>query len=208
MLRLAALTWYLQVCVSVWLTLCSLGSTATEQLNPETFALALDSGRNGMVRFYQPWCGRSKRIQPDWELLAQHADESVFIADVNCQEESSLCSEYHTGGSYPTILVFRPGQPPKLYQDGLGFEDLMRYVDKEIVTPCWGDHAITSCTEKQQRYLDKWQSVSLSELQQQMKRLKAMDVSTLSFELERWRNQRIQIISFLIDKRKNEEHEL
>ncbi len=41
-------------------------------------------GKNGMVKFFQSWCGHCKRMKPDWDRLAAEANDSVIIADVDC----------------------------------------------------------------------------------------------------------------------------
>lgn len=140
---------------------------------------------------YDPRCIRMK---PDWDLLAEHADESVFIADVNCREEEALCTEFHTGGTYPTILVFRQGQPPELYQGARGFVDMMEFVDSYLVVPCDLRRVQTTCNEKQQRYIAKWESTSTSALQKEISRLDALEPKDLTYELAKWRRQRLHIL--------------
>lgn len=158
-------------------------------------------------------------MKPDWDLLAEHFQDetSVFIADVNCQMEESLCSGYHTGGTYPTILIFPPpprnGQqrpPAQLYQGGRGFEDLRKFVDRELVQPCRVQDAQATCSEKARTYILKWVAKSQREQETELVRLRSMLASTntdsLTYDLSKWLTDRIAILEQLLTAGgKNEE---
>lgn len=49
-------------------------------------------GKNGMVKFFQSWCGHCKRMKPDWDRLAEEANDSVLIADVDCGDQGDVSS--------------------------------------------------------------------------------------------------------------------
>ena len=140
---------YLLLKYVLLITFLSENVLATQELNRASFEELLASGRNGMVRFYQPWCGHCTRMKPDWDLLATKAHSSIFIADVNCQVESDLCSDFHTGGTYPTVLIFQGGKDPELYQGGRGLEDLLKFVDETLVRKCNIFLLEDTCSEKE-----------------------------------------------------------
>jgi thiol-disulfide isomerase/thioredoxin len=48
-------------------------------------------GKNGMVKFFQDWCGHCKRMKPDWDRLAEEeSNDNVLIADVNCGDQQDV----------------------------------------------------------------------------------------------------------------------
>ena len=130
--------------------------SSTQELDRQSFDDLMPSGRNGMIKFYQPWCGHCTRMKPDWDLLAEQAHSSVFIADVNCQVEKDLCADHHPGGTYPTVLVFQQGKEPELYQGGRGVEDLLKFVNNYLVEKCNLGRLEETCSEKEQKYVTKW----------------------------------------------------
>jgi thiol-disulfide isomerase/thioredoxin len=77
---------------------------ATQELNAVTFKELTSKGGNGMIKYFQPWCGHCTQMKPDWDRLAESVHDSVFIADVNCSDEDDLCRENDVSG-YPTIMV-------------------------------------------------------------------------------------------------------
>lgn len=85
----------------------------TQELNQASFEELTTSGKNGMIKFFQPWCGHCTKMKPDWDRLAEEAHSSVFIADVNCSDEEDLCKENAVSG-YPTIKVFKDGEVEKV----------------------------------------------------------------------------------------------
>ena len=63
-----------------------------------------------MVKFYAPWCGHCKRLEPVWEDLSSelafaYPNESVLIAKVDCTQNPGLTKRFEIKG-YPTIQYF------------------------------------------------------------------------------------------------------
>ena len=139
------------------------------------------------------------RMKPDWDLLAERSHPSVLIADVNCQVEVDLCGDHHTGGTYPTILVFAKNKEPELYQGGRGFLDLIKFVDDNLVEKCDTSRSEETCTEKEKRYISKWKGKENEVLNKEVKRLLAIKVEELTYELEKWIRERIRILEQLRD---------
>lgn len=139
------------------------------------------------------------RIKPDWDLLSDHFQDqaSVFIADVNCQKEEALCTSYHPGGTYPTILVFHPQKPPELYQGGRGFDDLRKFVDENLVVPCNVQSPEETCSPKAQGYIRKWSAKDSEKQQKELTRLQAMPTGDMTYELSKWMGDRIRILEQL-----------
>jgi thioredoxin-like negative regulator of GroEL len=138
-------------------------------------------------------------MKPDWDLLAERVHPSVFIADVNCQVEVSLCVGFHTGGRYPTVLIFEQGKEPELYEGGRGLEDLTKFVDEHLVEPC-NLHRLEeteTCSEKEQKYTQKWEKRSLEDRKKELARLSSMDRETMPYELSKWLGDRVHILEQL-----------
>lgn len=71
------------------------------------------SNYTSIVKFYAPWCGYCKQLEPAFNRLGkyihQDAQYAVNVVAVNCDSEANrmLCSKYHVQG-FPTVMVFRP----------------------------------------------------------------------------------------------------
>ena len=172
----------------------------------ERKAYILCSPSSNFFVFY----GSSMRMKPDWDMLAEHYEDesSIFIVDVNCEKEQQLCENFHPGGTYPSIFVFptrgdghRP--PPNLYSGGLGFEDLKKFVDNELVPPCEIRNAQGTCNAKARAYIAKWSGKSREAKQAELVRLKSMD-SDMTYDLSKWVQDRIKILQQMIDEQEQE----
>lgn len=148
-------------------------------------------------------------MKPDWDMLAEHYadDSSIFIADVNCEVEEKLCESFHPGGTYPTILVFPRGDghrpPPTLYEGGRGFEDLKKFVDKQLVRSCDIRNPQGTCNDKAREYISKWDGKSRKEQEKEISRLKSLD-SEMTYDLSKWVNDRINVLQQLVDQQEEE----
>lgn len=144
-------------------------TSGAQELNEKTFHELVSSGRNGMIKFYQPWCGHCTKMKPDWDRLAEESHNSVFIADVNCGDEEDLCSENSITG-YPTIKVYINGEEEK-YTGQRTFDHLMAYVDVELAAKCDIDDAEKTCDEKAREYLAKWKAKDADVISRELQRL-------------------------------------
>jgi thioredoxin-like negative regulator of GroEL len=84
-------------------------SKATPELDQDAYDALIKSGKNGMIKFYQPWCGHCTKMKPAWDEVSAAAHSSVFLADVNCSDNEDLCSTVGVSG-YPTIKVLSEGR--------------------------------------------------------------------------------------------------
>ena len=143
-------------------------------------------------------------MKPDWDQLAERAHPSVFIADVNCQEQEGLCAEHHTGGQYPTILVYRNGNE-ELYTGGRGLEDLLEFVDKELAQRCVIKSIDDTCSAKEQKYIAKWKIRDANDQRKEIIRLSSMKDQMLTYELKKWLEERIRILEQFVATENSDE---
>jgi len=152
---------------------------ATQELTSKTFSSVTESG-NGMVKFFQPWCGHCTRMKPDWDRLAEDAHSSVFIADVNCSDEEELCSDV---SGYPTIKVYKDGAVEK-YEGGRSFEDLMEYVEENLAVKCDISNIDENCHPKAEGYVAKWKAKDEAAVQKEIHRLTGMQGKAMEKNLK------------------------
>ncbi|KAH3752172.1 dnaJ homolog subfamily C member 10-like [Dreissena polymorpha] len=62
-----------------------------------------------LVDFYTAWCGPCLQMMPEWNRLAKmlKGTANVFVAKVECQEQSQLCNQQGVT-SYPSLRLFPP----------------------------------------------------------------------------------------------------
>ncbi|KAB2022172.1 hypothetical protein ERO13_D07G174500v2 [Gossypium hirsutum] len=80
--------------------------SASVELNSRNFdELVLKSKELWIVEFFAPWCGRCKKLAPEWKKAANNLKGKVKLGHVDCDSEKSLMSRYKVQG-FPTILAF------------------------------------------------------------------------------------------------------
>eukprot|EP00591_Stephanopyxis_turris_P008194 CAMPEP_0195529584 /NCGR_PEP_ID=MMETSP0794_2-20130614/32185_1 /TAXON_ID=515487 /ORGANISM="Stephanopyxis turris, Strain CCMP 815" /LENGTH=123 /DNA_ID=CAMNT_0040660907 /DNA_START=76 /DNA_END=447 /DNA_ORIENTATION=- len=102
------------------------------KLTAETFDAALE-GKNGIVKFFAPWCGHCKRMKPAFDQLHGEYDghAKVVIADVDCtQDGKALCQSKGVRG-YPTVKYYVNGEEND-YRSGRDFESLKKFVVENL----------------------------------------------------------------------------
>ncbi|KAH8298590.1 hypothetical protein KR018_002356 [Drosophila ironensis] len=110
-------------------------------LSPETFDAALEAG-NVFVKFFAPWCGHCKRLQPLWEQLAEIMnvdDPKVTIAKVDCTKHQSLCAAHQVTG-YPTLRLFKQGEKESVKFKGTrDMPAITDFINQELSSPAQED---------------------------------------------------------------------
>jgi len=172
-------------------------SVATMKLTSKTFQTTVESGKNGMIKFYQPWCGHCTAMKPAWDELAEKADSSVFIADVDCSKEADLCQLNDVQG-YPTIYYYKDGVREN-FTGGRSAEDLEKFVIDNLAQSCNPiGNMEESCSEKAQKYIIKWKVKDVEDLSKEIKRLQGMIKKEMAHDLKKWVNERISILKKLV----------
>lgn len=155
-------------------------------------------GKNGMIKFFQPWCSQCTRMKPDWDRLSEEAHPSVFIADVNCEYEHDFCQNEGIEG-FPTIRVYKDGSVDT-YDGGRGFDALRSFVDTNLAQKCDIANVVGSCSPKATKYVSKWKSKDFDSIKNELIRLEIMVDKTMTADLKVWLRERIFILKQLVAK--------
>ncbi|XP_020226668.1 protein disulfide-isomerase [Cajanus cajan] len=107
--------WFLFVLAVVSLPSRISGETweAVLTLDHSNFSHTVSKHNLIVVQFYAPWCGRCKKLAPEYEkassILSSH-DPPVVLAKIDADDEKNkvLASEFDVRG-YPTIKILRNG---------------------------------------------------------------------------------------------------
>ena len=94
------------------------------------------TGRNVLVDFYAPWCGRSKQLEPDFEMAAKKVSEygiSARLAKVDCDDENSagLKEAFQVEG-YPYLLFINKTGDPHEYSGGTDAESIFTWLKNAV----------------------------------------------------------------------------
>lgn len=104
---------------------------ALNDLTDETFADHIATG-NHFVKFYAPWCGHCKNLEPTWNELANSLeyDPSVSISRIDCTQYRSICQEFEVKG-YPTLLWIVDGKKVEKYSGSRSVKAFKDFVEEK-----------------------------------------------------------------------------
>lgn len=121
-------------------TLSSIEKRPPPLVNPTGEVLSLDRDLftttllqgPAFIKFFAPWCGHCKKLAPIWKQLARHMKNKLIIAEVNCDENTSLCKSQNIEG-YPTLVYFDSNRVKSEYHGGRKFEQLKTFSERAAV---------------------------------------------------------------------------
>ncbi|CAE7574347.1 SEP2 [Symbiodinium pilosum] len=127
------------------------------------------AGKTVFVKFFAPWCGHCKKMKPAWDkLMQEYADhENILVADVDCiGDGKSKCEEVGVEG-FPTLKYGSPNNLEE-YKGGRDFETLEKFAKANLGPTC-SPERIDLCDDRQQKLLEEFMALSLSELKTKIK---------------------------------------
>ncbi|KAG8900294.1 hypothetical protein FRB99_006135 [Tulasnella sp. 403] len=77
-------------------------------LTQSNFKSTIEQGPT-FIKFFAPWCGHCKRLAPIWLELATRLKGVMNVAEVNCDDNGSLCKQEGVDG-YPMLYLYNAGQ--------------------------------------------------------------------------------------------------
>ncbi|KAL0243338.1 hypothetical protein GEMRC1_005899 [Eukaryota sp. GEM-RC1] len=116
----------------IGLLLVCLSLASVTVLNQENFDETIKSHDYVLVKWFAPWCGHCKTLQPEYEEAAKTIANSLedpskmILAEVDCDENEELCQTAGIQG-FPTIHLFRNGQFWTEYQGERNAENIVGY---------------------------------------------------------------------------------
>ena len=81
------------------------------------------------VKFYAPWCGHCRRLEPTWNELAEKIGGKVNIAKINVDESPSTAERFNIKG-FPTLIFLRRGKFYKYTSSDRTLETLERFTSE------------------------------------------------------------------------------
>lgn len=103
-------------------------------LGSDTFPEFVDTHALVLAKFYAPWCGHCKTLAPEYETAATELKaKDISLVEIDCTESQELCAEHKVQG-YPTLMVFRDGQPAP-YNGGRTSPQIIKYMESELLPP-------------------------------------------------------------------------
>ncbi|KAI8364940.1 hypothetical protein BD560DRAFT_354777 [Blakeslea trispora] len=111
----------------------NLEGTSIELKRSAQLEAMIESKEPWFIKFYAPWCGHCKNLQPVWIDMARRLKGKVNVAEVNCEDNRAICQDYKVTG-LPTLSYYVHGASLK-YNGPRELEKLVDYAIKMSGSP-------------------------------------------------------------------------
>jgi len=99
-----------------------------------------------LMKFYAPWCGHCKKLEPVWKHVAQSLIEApIRIGRVDCTRFNRVATEFNIKG-FPTIMFFK-GEDVYTYDGDRTREDIVAFAKRMIGPPVQHIHSDSDLQE-------------------------------------------------------------
>ncbi|KAL4656246.1 thioredoxin domain-containing protein 16 isoform X1 [Arapaima gigas] len=99
------------------------------ELTSDTFSRTTQESRPVVVLFFLRWDAVSLAVMQSFKEVADTLQDTADtqLACVDCDEWTDVCSSQQIT-AFPTVRLYRPGEPPHTYRGMLGTQGLLQYV--------------------------------------------------------------------------------
>ena len=97
--------------ILLMIVVCSYQSNVIE-LNSNNFDNIIKQYDSILIKFYAPWCGHCKKLEPEFKkaaLILKESQSNSVLGSLDCTENKDICNKYDIKG-YPTLLYFKNGK--------------------------------------------------------------------------------------------------
>jgi thioredoxin 1 len=91
----------------------------------------LKSSKLTIVKFWAPWCGYCKQMEPVYDALSVELSNTVDFYQVNADDEVELAKEWKID-VLPTFMVFKDSKLIARAIGGMTPEDLRKLIEDRI----------------------------------------------------------------------------
>lgn len=123
--------------VSVFLTIIVTACYAEviEIQNPQQFQEIIQNNSYVVADFYAPWCQPCLRMAPFFDTVSQENNNVVFVklSHTNDVIKRTIFNNYNVH-SFPTIILFKNGQPSQVIQGTKTAAQLRRIVEHLVAS--------------------------------------------------------------------------
>jgi len=141
----------------------ALALLSAKELSPENWEQET-KGKTVMLRFFAPWCGHSKALEPKFaKLIAKYdGNPTVTVADVDCEGKGqALCEEQKVTG-YPSV---RWGSADMLEEyEGEHEEEPMMKFAEENMKPVCNPENLEPCDPDKRKVFEKYMKMNDKDL--------------------------------------------
>eukprot|EP00775_Hariotina_reticulata_P006857 gene6857-7073_t len=92
----------------------------------------VNDGSVWFIKYFAPWCGHCRRLEPTWKELATDVKElgNIKIGRVDCTQDRDICTGAEVKG-YPTLKVLHKGEEITAYRGARELDALKSFIKEQ-----------------------------------------------------------------------------